>query len=424
MKNPQSIVNLRLSLVRDSFVSQTGFLLIASLIGYIFGYLYLIFMGRTLSQENFGIFGALVAIFYIAGLLGQALREAIARRIAEIKARASESAAIGTYVKFGGKLCLLCLLPALFFILGYRNIASFFHISSAGLILVLGFSLSTALTLEVILGLLQGLQKFMGLGIIGNLVSQGLKLLMGIAFVWVGWDLYGAVGALLGSTFIAIVVGLIFIRRQLTLGISSKTKYSPRLYPILIPTLILAVFIAMPTSIDVMLVTHFFSAGKAGLYNATATLGKVIIFLPMAVSLVLLPKATENHTLGLSSKNMLRKSLLIALFLSGVLVLAYWVFPDLIVKVFFGEAYIEAGNLIGWYGLAMLLFSLNFVLVHYSLAIRNLRLMLLADFITLAQVVAIALMHQSLTQIILILLFGNLVILLFSSSFLIVSKRL
>jgi len=47
-----------------------------------------------------------------------------------------------------------------------------------------------------------------------------------------------------------------------------------------------------------MLVTHFFSAGQAGIYNAAATLGKVVIFLPMAVSFVMLPKVAKNHALG------------------------------------------------------------------------------------------------------------------------------
>jgi len=410
--------------MKDSFVSQTGFLLVASLIGYVFGYLYLVFMGRTLTPEDFGIFGALVAIFYIAGLVGQALREAIARSVAEQKTKSGELAAIGTYMKLAVKLGLFCLLPAIFFIVGSQNIASFFHLKSNVAVLVLGLSLSTALILETILGLLQGLQKFISLGITGYLISQGFKLFLGVAFVWIGWDLLGAVSALLVSTAIAIAAGLIIIRKQLAVGVTNGPQRSPRLFPILIPTLILAVFMAMPTSIDVMLVTHFFSASKAGLYNAVATLGKVVIFLPMAVSLVMLPKAAENHTLGLSSRNLLRQSLGIALLLSGALTLFYWISPSLIVDVSFGGAYTEAGDLIGWYGVAMLLFSLNFVLIHYSLAIRNLKLMIMADIITLAEVLAIALLHQSLMQITLILLLGNMLIFLSTSFFLIISKRL
>lgn len=58
-------------------------------------------MGRALGPEVFGILGSLVAMFYIACLVGQALREAIACNVAEIKARDGEAAAVGTYVKLG-----------------------------------------------------------------------------------------------------------------------------------------------------------------------------------------------------------------------------------------------------------------------------------------------------------------------------------
>lgn len=125
-------------------------------------------MGRALGPEVFGILGSLVAMFYIACLVGQALREAIACNVAEIKARDGEAAAVGTYVKLGMKLGLLCLIPALVFVVASRQIAFFFHLSSVGPVLLLGFSLSTALILEVVSGLLQGLREFRGLGALHN----------------------------------------------------------------------------------------------------------------------------------------------------------------------------------------------------------------------------------------------------------------
>ena len=417
------MMKLRLGSLKQEFASQTGFLLIATTIGYAFGYLYLVLMGRALGPEVFGILGSLVGIFYIAGLIGQALREATASSLAAIKAKAGEAAAVGTFLKLGTKLGLLCPLPALVFIPASQQIASFFHLDSVTPVLVLGFSFSACLILEVISGFLQGLQQFRMLGIITYLVPQGSKLLFGIALVWAGWGLPGAIAALLASTAIAIMTGLVLIRRQLAGGVHRQAQHNPRLGPILIPTLILAIFMAMPTSVDVMLVTHFFGATDAGLYNSAATLGKVVIFLPMAVSFVLLPKVTENHTLGLGSRRILLQSLLYAFVLSGGVVLLYWLIPDTIIKLFFGPDYVEAGNLVGWYGMAMLLFSLNFVLIHYSLAIRSIGLMLLADFITLAEVVAIALVHQSLPQVIWILLLGNLLIFLFSFPYLTIFKR-
>lgn len=415
-------LSLRVSTLKEVLASPTGYLVITTTIGYAFGYLYLVFMGRALGPQVFGVLGSLVAIFYIACLVGQALREAIASNIAERKAQDGEAAAIAMFKKLGVRIALLCLLPTLGLIAASGQIASFFHLTSVTPVLILAFALFTALILDILLGLLQGLQMFKGLGIAGYVISQGLKLIFGVAFVWAGWSLNGAMGALLASTALAIGVTLAYRWRQLTAR-TSEEVYRTNLGSVIAPALILAVFMAVPTSVDVILVTHFFSATDAGLYNAVATLGKVVMFLPMAVSFVLLPRAIERHTSGLSTKNILLQSLFYALVLSGGVTILYWFASDPIIKLFFGATYIEAGKLIGWYGLAMLFFSLNFVLIHYSLAIRKVGPMLLAATITLCQVAAMVLMHQSLSQVILILLFGNLLILLCNLILLVVPKR-
>ena len=117
-------------LIKQSLTSQTGFLLTTTVTGYTFGYLYLVFMGRLLGPETFGILGALFAIFYIACLVGQALRGAIATNVAEIKVKAGESIATHIFVKQGIRISLLCLLPCLAFIIAAKPVAAFFHLSS------------------------------------------------------------------------------------------------------------------------------------------------------------------------------------------------------------------------------------------------------------------------------------------------------
>jgi len=198
----------------------------------------------------------------------------------------------------------------------------------------LAFSLFTALVLDVVLGLQQGLQKFRALGISGYLTSQGLKVVLGVGFVLVGWGLSGAVGALFASTAIATVVGLVLVRKPLAGRAKGPGQHSGGIGPILLPTLILAIFLSMPTSIDVLLVTHYFGGEEAGLYNAMATVGKVVIFLPMAVSFILLPKATEANTLGRDTRKILYRSLGLVFLLSDSVVLVCLFFPILLSDYF------------------------------------------------------------------------------------------
>ena len=172
---------------KEIFTTQPGFLLLATNTGYVFGYLYLVLVGRNLGPDLFGVFGSLVAVFHVWALIGQSLREAMASNIAETKARNGEAVAARTFLGLAAKLGLLSLLPGAVVILFSQRIASFFHLNSEVPVVILGFSLITALMLDIVLGLLQGLQKFVGLGINGFLISQGLKLLVGVALVWMGW---------------------------------------------------------------------------------------------------------------------------------------------------------------------------------------------------------------------------------------------
>lgn len=403
---------------RKLIVSPEGFLLVATVIGYAFAYSYLLIMGRMLGPEDFGRLGALFAIFYIAALVGQALREVVATQFAEVRARERESAAIGAFRRIAVRLCVISFLPCLAIIIAAKPVAAFFNIDSPWPVIVVAVSVFTALVLDVVLGLLQGLQMFKALGITGYTTSQGLKVVLGLVFIWFGWGLLGAVGALVVSTAIAIIVGLTLVNKQLVNVIKSPVDTHFKLGPLLLRTLILAIFISMPASVDVMLVTHFFGGKDAGSYNAVATIGKVVFFLPMAVTMVLLPRATERHTLGKDTRPILLQSLGIAVLLSGVVAVISWTFPDIIIRLCFGEKYINAVSLIGLYTTAMFFFSIDVVLIHYSLAIRNLWLIVLADFVTLAEVVAIVLWHQSLSQIIWILFYGNLLIVLFGFPYL------
>ena len=405
-------------LLKQDRASQAGFLLVTTVTGYTFGYLYLVFMGRLLGPEAFGILGALFAIFYIACLVGQALRVAIATRVAEVRAQAGEATAVSTFIKQGIKISLLCLVPCIAFIIAAQSVATFFHLSDRGPIIILAFSLFTALVLDIVLGLQQGLQKFRALGISGYLTSQGLKVVLGVGFVLVGWGLSGAVGALFASTAIATVVGLVLVRKLLAGRAKGPSQHSSGIGPILLPTLILAIFLSMPTSIDVMLVTHYFGGADAGLYSAMATVGKVVVFLPMAVSFILLPRATEDNTLGRDTSKILLRSLALVFLLSGSVVLVCLFFPDIIIRLFFGAEYIEAKALLSFYTATMLAFSLNSVLIHYNLAIRKWWLMILADDITLIEVIFIVVMHDTIAEIIWILLVGNLLILVVNLGYL------
>ena len=105
-------------------------------------------------------------------------------------------------------------------------------------------------------------------------------------------------------------------------------------------------------------------------------------------------------------------SLNITILLSGIALLFYWLLPGAVVHIFFGQQYATAATYTGWYGTAMLLFAVNYLFVQYYLAVASRSGITAAVVVTIIEVVAIIVWHQSLWQVIIILLAGNLLLML------------
>jgi O-antigen/teichoic acid export membrane protein len=410
------IINFLRSFLKERGAAQQTFILIvASTIGNIFSYLYLLFASRSMGTESYGKFGSLFGIFYIFSLMGDALRITIASRVASLKGTTGNANSVKSVLKPLSILLVIGLLIILAIMVNSGHIAAFFHLSNTGPVLVLGLSLIPTFFLFIILGILQGLQLFGWLASTGYLIPQVVKLLLGILFVYVGWGLDGIIAALFASNLIAIVVGIFPLIKKL--GPARKDtghNDSSSFLNLVIPLALIGVVISIPTSVDVMLVTHFFNAYDAGLYNAATTMGKIVLFSPIAVSLVMLPLVSEKHSQGKRTANIMKLSLGVSVIISCIIVLLYWIWGDFLIRLFFGSQYLAARFIIIWYGIAMILFAANYLFAQYNLALSEYKWLIIALVVTLFEVAAIVIIHRSLLQVIIILVLGNLLLLAFN----------
>jgi len=408
--------------IKGSFAYESGFLVLATVVGNVLGWVYHIFVARTLGVELFGLFGALVGLFYVAMLGGGAFRIEVATIMARLSAQQGEEEAVAAFVKMGQRFLLVFLVPLILFIIFARPIASFFHTDSTGVIIVVGFTIFGTLLFMVALGFLQGLQKFRRLGYIGYVLPPSIKLFSGVVLVLAGLKLLGALTAVVLAEFTGLFVAMFPWRKRFAHAMKHKSTTDISVFRMVLPGLVLAFFIATPTNLDVPLVVHFFSASEAGIYACAATFGKIIVFLPIGVSLVMLPMVAERHALKKSTRDLAWQGLLFTLVLCTVATLVCWLFPELFINIFFGKPYLEAAELLGWYSAAMLVFALNLFLVQYAIALGERRYIYISGLITLAIILTISFWPSTLHQVISVMLFGNL-LLLFLCSPLLIKKR-
>jgi len=92
-----------------------------------------------------------------------------------------------------------------------------------------------------------------------------------------------------------------------------------------------------------------------------------------------------------------------------------FLFPELVVGILFGEAYLSIAPLLGLYAVATTLYSLSNVVITYRLSIGNGQGGTLAVIGGVAQVIALWFFHSSLQQVVVVqigLMSGLLVLLL------------
>jgi O-antigen/teichoic acid export membrane protein len=152
-------------------------------------------------------------------------------------------------------------------------------------------------------------------------------------------------------------------------------------------------------SMDMILVKYFFKAQDSGIYSLAQMVGKIFLFLPVAISVVMFPHSSGQNAKDLDTVSTLKRSLIYASILCIIANVIYNLFPYFIIKILTGKVFLESIILGRLFGLSMSFFALLFVLVTYFLAINDLRFIKYLILFTILEFLAIVLFHGSLIKI-------------------------
>jgi O-antigen/teichoic acid export membrane protein len=398
-------------------------MIIASLIGGGCNYLYQLFMGRMLGPEDFGIFGSLFAISYMIYIFSQTIQTSGAKFISTYNCEGNFNK-ISFFIK--GLLIRMLVLGSflyLLFLLLSGYIAAFLKIDTITPIIILGSIFIFSSLLPVNLGLLQGLEKFGLLGL-NTIINFASKLFIGVFLVSIGLGVNGALLAVVLGFVIALIFSLKIVNKYLIKqNGKNESVHFKDLYLYSIPTMIAMLCLSIPANIDVIIVKHFFKADAAGIYAAATVLGKIIIFATNGVTLVTFPIMSRLFEEKKDTRKLLHQSLLYAGIISGIAAFGYWFLPHLIVELLFGIEFIKTVPILQWYGVAMLFFSLVIVLIRYNLAVKDSKYVVLLLTFTIAEVILWWFYNDSITNIVMILVYVNIILFVISYIFTILRNK-
>ena len=377
----------------------------------LFNLLYHFFMVRNLAPVDYGHLNTLMALFMLITVPANTVQTTITKYVSSFQAQSQYAQVRGFLRHFLFMMAIVAFSFFLLIALGRSFISSFLQISSYGLIILTGIILFFAMVTPVPWGGLQGLQKFGPLAF--NLfINGGLKLVLGILFVLWGWGVLGAMAAIAFAycltTFISLLL-LWFILEEEGMRVHKRgnpragdSSYISEAYRYFIPVGITLLCFMVLTQIDLILVKHFFTPIEAGYYSIAQMAGKIILFLPLPVVMVMFPKVSLMDAHREKTSPILMQSLMIAgsLGILGVIICHF--FPSHIIQMLTGKVYPECIPLIKLFSINMTFFSLTFILLYYHLAVQRKRFIYPLFSLTLIQVGSIVLFHQSMTQVLLV----------------------
>ena len=386
------------SMVRDSFL-----LFSTTMIANVGAFIFHIIMGRLLGTAGYGVLGVLLSLIHLLGVPINALQTVVAKFVAKFKADNEQEKINYLLRKSSVKLLSYAFLGFIVSVIISPFISAFLKISTLNFLLLSPVIIFVAI-LPVARGAFQGLQRFNMLGL--NLFLEILiKLIVGITLVYLGLNVNGAILAVtlsfLFPTLIAVVMlKKYFVKTNETINTKQIYKYS---YPVLIAILSLVAIL----SIDILLVKHFFEESMAGFYAAASLSGKIIYFATLPISQVLFPKSIERQIIKQSTTSILKKGMLLISLVAIPIVVFYFLFPTLVLNILFGKEFVLIYNTLGYniiflFGLAIAIFSFDYILVNYNLSIDRTSFIYWLIPATIAEAILIYLFHASLLQVILI----------------------
>jgi O-antigen/teichoic acid export membrane protein len=362
---------------------------------------YHVVLGRALSVEEYGILSAMLGIMLAIGTPLEALRLASAHFAGRANMEGEPGAVKRLLRKWCVRLSIVAVPVAIVGFAGAPHLMRYFHLDTPVPLWLTTVGVLGTLFVPLLAGSLQGLQAFVSL----SLALQGLsivRLAAGVALVF-------GVSRVASSGVLAHVLG---IAMATAIGFYALWKFLRGKDPGTMPTrgvghyavksLVMLAGFAVLMNVDVIVIRHYLP-DEAGLFSYGATIGRIIIFLPMPVAFALFPKVVSTGAMTLESRALLFKAMGMVFGVVLLGVIGCLALPWLPLKILYGNSDPVAIHNVRIMILALAPLSATYLLMTFETAQHRFRCAPALVACALAYIGGVALFHGSVDQVVSVL---------------------
>jgi O-antigen/teichoic acid export membrane protein len=326
-------------------------------------YFFQVIVSRNLGPQDYGLFAALFGIIYFASSLSNAIRTSIAKLVAGIdREYQNANSMLASIISY-----MLLFVLFLYLVFGFtsRWIQLYVHSESILPIILTGFAILASLLLSITQGIFQGRQRFLWLSNTSLIQAGGRLAIIPVVLIF-NLGVSGILGAVGLVSLLCSFIGVLVIRP--TIWDRFRSLPYRTVTSILFPSAVGFLVLSIPTSLDLVIVRNLFPDEQSGIYAGTSLLGRIVLFASSGVAVVVFPKMARDWQLGRSIRRWLYAGLGLTILLSGGICLLFTLFPTFSISIILGSEYTAVNELLPIYTLAMFLFALVIIFVHYFLA--------------------------------------------------------
>ena len=360
------------STLLNQSAQQGAALVVAANFAYVLDYFFNFAAGRLLQPDAFSIIVSLAGISNILVVGSRVIQTVVTRYISRFDAEDPTSKQMPAFFQTVWRSAWLWGTAVAILLFGLSwPISRWLQIEDIRVVFALAATAVLLVVRPVIGGGLQGVQQFAHLGVV-QIVQAVIRLLLGVGLIWLGWGALGAMIALPIGSIIALAYGVSMIDKRVWQKSTVAHGITvPELFKYSAYTAVGLLSYAILVNMDAILVRQFFDTDQAGNYGAAVTLGKIVQFMPVAIVMLLFPKAAQRQASNQDPAKVLIPALTAVFLLCSGIVLSYSLFTDLIIRLTVGSQYHVDRLVLGLLATGLTFLALSNVWLFYFLSIEQ-----------------------------------------------------
>jgi len=389
-------------LIGHELISGSFYIFIGGMVANGFAFLLNLFLARSLSYADYAIFASLLSVITIAAIPAGSINTVIVKFATNLFVKNENDKLKTFYLLFFKFVLGLSIFITFLFTIFSVPLMNYLHIDSVWYVITTGFVISAFYLNTLNNAFLQSLLKFKFMSLM-NIFGSAIKLIVGVILVILGYKAFGGLGAIFSMTLGMYLVAYLPLSKILKAKSSDKKidLNNRQMFAYAVPTFITVLFLTSFTSMDVILVKHFFNPHMAGFYAGLSLIGKVIFYFTAPIPMVMFPLLVKRHATGVNFNNLFYLALLLVILPSVAITAFYFIFPNFVINLFLGgREYLYVAKYLGIFGLYLTVFSLVNVCVSFFLSLNKTNISALVVCAAIFQIILIYLFHTDFYQII------------------------